>query len=117
MNLLKRNTTTVLKTIRWWELNRIFYNCYMLIIGFLSFFIGYVSIPVIYIFIGLGLNMLFTTSWVGELLFIRPYKSSKVTRIYTKTFILIFYGYSTISVLLYIFVPELLDWSIDLWIE
>lgn len=117
MNLINRNNTTALRTIAWWELNRILYNVYMLIIGFLSFFIGYMTIPLIYLIIGLSLNILFTTSWIGEILFIRPFKSSKLTRIYTKTFILVFYGYSSISVLLYIFVPELLDWTIDFWIQ
>lgn len=117
MKLLNRNNTTVLKTIGWWELNRVLYNVYMLFIGFLSFFIGYVTIPVLYIFIGIGLNILFTASWVGELLFIRPLQSNKATSIYTWAFLLFFYTYSTVSVLLYSYVPELLQWSIDLWIH
>lgn len=117
MKFLNRNNTTVLRTIGWWELNRIAYNILMLFVGFLSFFIGYVTIPVIYIFIGLSLNILFTASWIGELAFVRPMKSDKATRIYTKVFILIFYGYSIISVLFYIYVPQLLDWTIDIWIK
>lgn len=89
----------------------------MLFVGFLSFFIGYVTIPVVYLIIGFSLNILFTVSWIGELAFIRPMKSDKATKTYTKVFVLIFYGYSIISVLLYIYVPQLLNWTIDFWIK
>ncbi|QCK15643.1 hypothetical protein DCC35_13265 [Mangrovivirga cuniculi] len=117
MKLFKRKTTTILGTIGWWEKNRIVYNIYMLFIGFLSFFIGYITIPLIYILIGLTLNIIFTFSWIGELIFIRHFKSRKLTLKYTRFFIFIFYGFSTLSVLSYSFLPELLDWSIDLWLK
>lgn len=106
-----------MRTIGWWELNRVVYNVYMLVIAFLSFFIGFVTIPLIYLLIGLSLNILFTISWIGELLFIRPFHSDRLTRIYTIAFVLVFYGYSTIGVLFYIAVPDMLHWMIDIWIR
>ncbi|UII19637.1 hypothetical protein [Fulvivirga ligni] len=115
MKILNRSHTSVLKTISWWEYNRLIYNLYMLIIGLLSFFVGYITIPFVYILIGLSLNLVYTISWLAELLFIRPIKSDRITSIYTRSFILIYYAYSTVSVLLYIHFPALLDWAVMLW--
>ena len=117
MILLKRKYTTFLKTIGWWELNRIIHNILMLIVGFISFFIGYVTIPVIYVIIGLSLNILFTSSWILELIFIRRLRSDIITRRYTKAFVLVFYGYSIMSILLYSVYPNLLSWIVNFWIK
>jgi hypothetical protein len=117
MILLKRKYTTFLRTIGWWELNRIIYNILMFLVGILSFFIGYVTIPVIYVIIGLSLNILFTTSWILELIFIRPLKSDIITKKYTKIFVLVFYGYSTVAILLYSVYPSLLSWIVNFWIK
>jgi hypothetical protein len=117
MILLKRKYTTFLKTIGWWELNRIIYNILMLIVGFISFFIGYVTIPVIYVIIGLSLNILFTSSWILEIIFIRQSKSDNLTKKYTKIFILVFYGYSSLGILLYSIYPSMLSWIVDFWIK
>lgn len=53
--------------IGWWEVRRIPYNIFMMVIGYLSFYIAYISIPLIYLLIGLGLNMLYTGGWLFEI--------------------------------------------------
>ena len=54
--------------ILWWEVRRIPYNIIMYFIGLLSFQIAYVTIPLIYIVIGLGLNAIYTLGWIFELM-------------------------------------------------
>lgn len=115
-NYPDRKTTTISKTVLWWEAHRALYNVYMLIIGYCSFYIGYISFPFIYIFIGLTLNITYTLSWVLELLCIRPFHSDRLTKVYTQIFTILFYGYSTISVLLYAIYPNLLQWAVDVWL-
>lgn len=56
--------------ILWWEIRRIPYNIIMCAVGLLSFYIAYVTIPLVYIVIGLGLNVIYTFGWMIELLFI-----------------------------------------------
>lgn len=50
-----------------WELLRIPFNIVMYFIGYLSFYISYVTIPLVYIFIGFLLNILYTGTWIIEL--------------------------------------------------
>lgn len=52
----------------WWEIRRIPYNIIMYLVGLLSFQIGYVTIPLVYLVLGLGLNALYTFGWIVELL-------------------------------------------------
>ena len=76
MNMLKiaRTNRRWYEIILWWELRRTPYNVIMYFIGLLSFKIGYVTIPLVYIIIGLGLNVLYTFGWMIELLFINRLK-------------------------------------------
>ena len=53
--------------ILWWELRRIPYNIIMYFIGPASFYISYVTIPLVYIIIGLVLNLFYTLGWIIEL--------------------------------------------------
>lgn len=71
MNLLKINTANRkwYEIILWWELRRIPYNVAMYFIGLLSFYISYVTIPLVYLIIGLLLNIFYTFGWITELLF------------------------------------------------
>ncbi|CAN5704743.1 hypothetical protein BH11BAC3_BH11BAC3_25770 [soil metagenome] len=71
MNLLKITTANRkwYEIILWWELRRILYNTAMYFIGLLSFYISYVTIPLVYLAIGLVLNIFYTFGWMTELLF------------------------------------------------
>jgi hypothetical protein len=53
--------------ILWWELRRIPYNIIMYFVGLASFYVGYVTIPLVYLVIGLGLNLGYTFCWLIEL--------------------------------------------------
>src|SRR6187399_704461 len=72
MSILTINNTSRrwYEIILWWEFRRIPYNLIMSLVGYLSFYIGYVTIPLVYIAIGLSLNIIYTFGWIIELLFI-----------------------------------------------
>ncbi len=53
--------------ILWWELMRIPFNICLVPVGMASFYIAYVTIPLVYLIIGLLINLLFSLSWVLEL--------------------------------------------------
>ena len=53
--------------ILWWEIIRIPFNIILAFAGMLSFYVAFVSIPLVYIFIGLLMNFLFCLSWIVEL--------------------------------------------------
>ena len=53
--------------ILWWEIRRIPYNIIMYFIGLASFYISYVTIPLVYVVIGLALNFFLTFGWIIEL--------------------------------------------------
>jgi hypothetical protein len=73
MNFLKITKTERKwwEIILWWELRRIPYNLIMYFVGLLSFYIAYVTIPILYSFIGLLLNAIYTLGWIIELLYAR----------------------------------------------
>ena len=56
--------------ILWWELRRIPYNIIMYFVGLLSFYISYMTIPLIYLLIGFLLNICYTGGWIYELMFV-----------------------------------------------
>lgn len=58
------------EVILWWEFRRIPYNIIMYFVGYLSFYIGFVTIPLVYLVIGLALNIIYTLGWIVELLFV-----------------------------------------------
>lgn len=91
--------------ILWWELRRIPYNVIMYIVGLLSFQIGYVTIPLVYIIIGLGLNVLYTLGWIIELLFIDRLKEKEGRLNYPQY---AFISYLTFSTLVVFAIPLLL---------
>jgi len=84
------------EVILWWELRRIPYNLIMYFAGLLSFYIGYISIPLIYVSMGLAFNIIYTFGWIFELLIIRKGEGEK--RIKYPTYI--FVGYLVLSVLI-----------------
>ena len=77
MNILKITKTNRKwwERILWWEIRRIPYNIIMYFVGLLSFYIGYITIPLIYIMIALGLNVIYTFGWIIELLFVSKLKN------------------------------------------
>ena len=70
MNLLKIKDSNRkwYEIILWWEVRRIPYNLIMYFAGYLSFYIGFVTIPLAYLVIGLVLNSIYTLGWIIELL-------------------------------------------------
>ncbi len=75
--------------IIWWETRRIPYNVVMYFVGYLSFYICFVTIPLVYLVIGITLNIFYTFGWIIELLFInrgqnenRKLKYSKFTFVF-----------------------------------
>lgn len=56
------------QVILWWELRRLPYNLIMAVVGLLSMAIMAVTIPLIYVLIAVGLNVLYTGGWAAELL-------------------------------------------------
>ena len=72
MNILKITNANRrwYEIIFWWEFRRIPYNIIMYFVGYLSFYIGFVTIPLVYLVIGLALNIIYTFGWIIELLFI-----------------------------------------------
>lgn len=82
MNILKVTSSNRkwYEIILWWEIRRVPYNIIMYIIGLLSFYIGYVTIPLVYLIIGLALNVIYTLGWIIELMIIRRMenKGSKI---------------------------------------
>ena len=56
------------KVVFWWELRRIFYNMIIFLIGWLSFYIAFVTIPLVYGVIGFILNVVYSFTWIMELL-------------------------------------------------
>jgi hypothetical protein len=82
--------------IMWWELRRIPYNIIMYFIGLLSFQIGYVTIPLIYIVI--GFNFLYTLGWIIELIFINRLKERVKKNKYPRQAFIYYLAFSTIIV-------------------
>ena len=114
MNIFQRKSDSRFSTFEiliWWEKRRILYNAIMFIVGILSFFIGYITIPIIYIFFAINLNILYTFSWIIEIV-LKYFNSNKSTQQYVKWFSILFYLYSIIAVLSYIIFPQLLDWTL-----
>ena len=98
MNLLNINSTKRVphQIILWWEIRRIGYNVILFIAGLLSFYIAFVSIPLIYLAIGIGLNLIYTSGWIIEILFINKSKNEAVKINYPKYF---FVSYLVLSIL------------------
>lgn len=71
MNILKIENVNRkwYEIILWWEVRRIPYNIFMYFIGLSSFKIAYVAIPIVYLALGLLLNILYTFGWIYELMF------------------------------------------------
>jgi len=65
------------QVILWWEIRRIPYNIIMYLTGLLSFYICFVTIPLIYLLIGLLLNIIYTVGWIFELIFVNKFKEQK----------------------------------------
>ena len=107
MNILKitKSKRKWYEIILWWEIRRIPYNIIMYFIGLLSFQIAYVTIPLVYLIIGLGLNVLYTLGWIFELLVINRLKEQERRVSYPKYALL---SYLTFSTLIVFAIPILL---------
>jgi lipid-A-disaccharide synthase-like uncharacterized protein len=90
---------SIASTIVWWEVRRLLYNAIMAVMGIISLGICAITIPLIYVLIALGLNALYTLSWIIELAIIRQLKSERAPRIYAPLFFWSFLVFSAISVL------------------
>lgn len=100
INLKERNWKQI---IIWWEIRRILYNLLMFIAGILSMIICSVSIPVIYLFIGFGLNIIYTFGWIIEILIIKNTKNESLQLNYPKYFYLSYIALSILFVFLFAF--------------
>jgi hypothetical protein len=86
MNILKITSSDRkwYEIVLWWELRRVIYNGVMYFVGILSFEIAFITIPLIYIAIGLALNVFYTFGWVLELMLSKGFNSSKVTQKFSR---------------------------------
>ena len=101
MNLFKIKTANRrwYEIILWWEIRRILYNVTMYFIGYASFYICYVSIPLVYLVIGIVLNALYTTSWIIDLLYIQHLNDDNKKKQYPKRLFIYYLALSIILVL------------------
>lgn len=99
MNLFKIKTANRkwYEIILWWEIRRILYNVIMYFIGYASFYICYVSIPLVYLVIGIVLNALYTTGWIIDLLYIQRLNDDNKKMQYPKR---LFIYYLILSIIL-----------------
>jgi len=80
-----------------WEVLRIIYNFIMIIAGIASINIANVTIPIVYMAIGLLFNIIFTFLWIIDLFLIRYNRRSKSKSIfvyYTLLSILLVFSFS-----------------------
>lgn len=98
MNIFKtpRANRRWYEVIWWWETRRIIYNVIMYSIGFASFYIGYVTIPLLYLVVGGALNGIYTLGWVTELVVIKKLTNESI-RLSYPTYA--FMGYLALSAL------------------
>lgn len=101
MNLLKikKNDRKWWEIILWWEIRRIPYNLIMCFIGLLSFYICFVTIPLVYLVVGLLLNLIYTFGWVIELAYINRQNNENSRLKYPKYAFIIYLIFSIILVL------------------
>lgn len=93
------------RTIIWWETRRIFYNIVMIGSGYLRFYIGYVSIPLVYLVIGLGLNAVYTFGWLVEILPVKNLGSERLRTLYPNR---AFIAYLIMSILFVLALPNVI---------
>ena len=84
---------------------RVLYNVVMYFIGLLSFKVGYVTIPLVYVVIGLALNAIYTLGWIMELLFING-RGNKNKEIKFSRYV--FVSYLIFSTLIVFLIPILI---------
>lgn len=87
----------VKKFFFWWEIRRVPYNIILAVVGYLSFYIGAVTIPLIYVLIGVMLNILYSVLWVIDIAIQRKLRqkvSSMVWIVYTTLSIAFVIGFA-----------------------
>jgi len=82
--------------IGWWEIRRLPYNVIMVLTGYVSFYIAYITIPLIYIFIGLALNILYCLAWITDISITRR---NNITGIHKNNSKKVFLTYLVLSML------------------
>ena len=98
------------QVILWWELRRLLYNLILVAVGVIGLFIVHISISLVYLLIGVMLNLVYTLGWLGELLIVRKLLSEQTQRAYPKRFFLI---YLLGSILLFVVFQWFLLSSLD----
>jgi hypothetical protein len=71
----------------------------MYFVGLLSFQIAFITIPLIYIVIGLALNVFYTFGWVLELMLSKGFTSNKITPRFSRYSFFLYIIASTMSIL------------------
>jgi len=99
LNFLKSNQyyQKWYQKLLWWEIMRIPYNCIMFLFGIGSLMISAVNIPIIYILIGLGLNVIYTIFGIGEVLSTKIISSKDIIT-YRKEFFIGYLIFSIVSI-------------------
>jgi len=80
-----------------WELLRVIYNLVMIIAGGISVALASVTIPLVYLVIGVGLNIVYSFLWVVDLSIINKNgksKSKTIFKYYTGLSIGLVFGFS-----------------------
>ncbi|MDB5227963.1 MAG: hypothetical protein JWN78_2156 [Bacteroidota bacterium] len=75
----KRNWINI---ILWWEVRRIPYNIFMIVVAYLSIYISDATIPLNYKIIALILNIIYTLNWLVEIIVNKQSSSLTLNRNY-----------------------------------
>jgi hypothetical protein len=110
MNILKITSPSRkwYEIMLWWELRRIPYNIILAGVGYASFYIGYVSIPIVYLVIGILLNVGYGVLWILEIV-IHDWMSDRNKIRFARVAFLSYLAISILTVLafsLLIFLPD-----------
>jgi hypothetical protein len=82
--------------ILWWELRRIPFNIIMYFIGLASFYVAFVTIPLVYLVIAFLLNIGYALCWIIELVIIQKLEG----RIKMKFAAMAFFAYLVLSIVM-----------------
>jgi len=78
----------------WWEIMRVPYNLFMLLFGIGSLMIAALSIPILYILIGLGFNLVYSAFGIIEIFSVESDNPKEIKRDRKR----LFFGYLLFSV-------------------
>jgi hypothetical protein len=84
--------------IGWWEIRRLPYNILVFLVGLISIQIAYISIPLIYILVGLGLNILYCFGWIIDLNLTMTDKAMEINKNHSRRLFLIYLTFSLVVI-------------------